>query len=100
MDRDVTGASAAYADTDREQALDAAAAGVVIKPGPSRALDQAIAGTLLLQDLRRILRAVAARRSEATARTVRPLDVRAGLVERFRDELEAEAAMPRSQKEE
>lgn len=100
MDSGVTSASAACAGADREQALDAAAAGVVLKPEPCEALDQARADTLLLQHLRRLLRAVAARRSEATARTVRPLDVLAGLVEGLRDELEAEAAMPRSRNKE
>ena len=85
--------SAPCAGTDREQQLDAAAAGVVLKSEPCQALDQAGADTLLLRDLRRLLRTVAARRS-AAAGTVRPLDVLAGLMERLRAELEAEAAVP------
>ena len=88
------------AEADRELALDAAAAGLDSISWEQQALDQASADTLLLLDLRRLLRAVADRRSETTATAVRPLDVLAGLVERFRDELEAEAAVPRSGKRE
>lgn len=94
MGSGVMATSAPCAGTDREQQLDAAAAGVVLKPEPCQALDQAGADTLLLRDLRRLLRTVAARRSAAAAGTVRPLDVLAGLMERLRAELEAEAAVP------
>jgi hypothetical protein len=84
------------AEADRELALDAASGGVgpASQQSQAQVLGQVSADALLLLDLRRLLRAVAARRSEAAATAVRPLDVLAGLVERFRDELEAEAAVP------
>lgn len=86
-------------EADRALALDAAAAGISVVPEPSRSLDQAQANTLLLRDLRHLLRVVAARRSAVAGRTVRPLDVLSELVDRFRGELEAEAGMPRPRAE-
>lgn len=91
-------ASGSDGETDRELALDAAAAGISVLPEQPHSLDQAKADTLLL-DLRHLLRAKAARRSAATGTTVQPLDARSELVEGLRTKLEAEADMPHPQAE-